>query len=383
MLPPKPVKNSRFSLRRVRALVIKESRQIIYDPSSILISVFLPMLLLFLYGFGVSLDLNHLKIGLVLEDTSPDAQSFAKSITDSRFFNVKLARDRRELMQDLMEDKIRGIIVVPSYFSQFRLRPDTIAPIQVIADGSVPNTASFVLNYTTGAWSNWLTQEHISHNLKGLPYVRVQPRYWYNEQLESRNFLVPGSLAIIMTLIGTLLTALVIAREWERGTMEALMSTPVTITEILAGKLIPYFALGMMSMAVCVLGSIFIYHVPLRGSLFAIFLVTSCFLTSALGLGLFISTITKNQFTASQAAVTAAFLPAYMLSGFIFEISSMPYIIQAITYIVPARYFVESLLTIFLVGDIWSLILTSIVPMLLFGAFFFFLNSKIMVKRLD
>lgn len=232
----------RDRFRRVKALIIKEFYQIIRDPSSILISVVLPLILMFIYGFGVSLDLNHLRIGLVLEDTAPDAQSFAKSLTDSRFFEVKVGRDRREFYDDIIKGTLRGMVVVPSYFSAFRYRPSTVAPIQVIGDGSEPNTANFVLNYVQASFQNWLQQESISNNLQGLPLVNIQPRYWYNEQLESRNFLIPGSLAITMTLIGTLLTALVVSREWERGTMESLMSTPVGIYELLIGKLIPYLS---------------------------------------------------------------------------------------------------------------------------------------------
>jgi ABC-2 type transport system permease protein len=375
--------NSKGSLRRIKALIVKEFIQIIYDPSSILICIFLPLLLLFLYGYGVSLDLDHLHIGLVLEDHSPDAQSFAKSMTDSRYFEVKIARDRRELLPDLMEGSIRGIVVIPSYFSNFRLRQDKTAPIQVIADGSEPNTANFVQNYVAQTWSNWLQQEKISNDLHGLPRIDLQTRFWYNEELESRNFLIPGSLAIIMTLIGTLLTALVIAREWERGTMEALMSTPVTIVEILIGKLVPYFILGMVSMGLCVYGSILIYHVPFRGSGWLLAFVTACFLTTALGLGLLISTLARNQLAASQAALVAAFLPAYILSGFIFEIGSMPLPIRLITYIVPARYFVKSLLTIFLVGNVWEVIIFSTLPMLGIGALLFFIVSRKLVKRLD
>jgi ABC-2 type transport system permease protein len=370
-------------LRRIKALVIKESIQIFYDPSSILISVFLPMLLLFLYGFGVSLDLDHVRIGLVLEDTAPDAQSFAESITNSRYFNTKITRDRRELMEDLMASRIRGIVVIPSYFSTFRNRQNEIAPIQIITDGSEPNTATFVQNYAAQAWGNWLVQERLTNKLRGLPLINAQPRIWYNEKLLSRNFLVPGSLAIIMSLIGTLLTALVIAREWERGTMEALMSTPVTIREILLGKLIPYFVLGMVSMALCVAGAVFIYHIPLRGSWWLLAFVTACFLVTALGVGLLISTISRNQFAASQAALIGAFLPAYMLSGFIFEISSMPYIIQLVTYLMPARYFVTCLLTIFLVGDVWPLIWRNVLPMIIIGLFLFIWTSLITVKRLD
>ncbi|KAF3362531.1 Inner membrane transport permease YbhS [Chlamydiales bacterium STE3] len=379
----KTIQDKSNRLRKLKALMIKEFYQIVRDPSSILISFVLPLILMFLYGFGVSLDMNHLKIGLVLEDTSPDALSFAKAIMDSRFFDVKIARHRQEFDEAITKGAIRGLVVVPQYFSAFRKRPPNMAPIQVIADGSEPNTASFVQNYVQGAWAAWLEQERISNNLKGLPLVSLQPRFWYNEQLESRNFLIPGSLAIIMTLIGTLLTALVVAREWERGTMEALMSTPISIADLLLGKLIPYFVLGMISMTMCVIWAVVIYQVPLRGSWLLLAFVSGVFLFSALGLGLLISTIARNQFVAAQAAMVAAFLPGFILSGFIFEILSMPLPIQWITYIIPARYFVSSLQTLFLVGNVWSLILYNIVPMFVVGMLFFMITVKKTVKRLD
>lgn len=369
--------------RRLRALIRKEFYQIIRDPSSILISVILPIILLIIYGFGVSLDINHLQIGLVLEDTSPDAISLARSFMDSRYFDVTVVRHRQEIYPEIVKGKIRGIVIIPSYFSSFRNQPSQIAPIQVIADGSETNTANFVQNYVQGAWANWLQQEKISEGLKGLPLVNVQTRFWYNEELESRNFLIPGSLAIIMTLIGTLLTSLVIAREWERGTMEALLSTPVTRGEIIVGKFIPYFLLAMISMTICVSCSVFVYHLPFRGTVLSLLLVVSAFLLSALGVGLLISTLTRNQFLASQIAVVVGFMPAFMLSGFIFEISSMPTYIRIWTYIIPARYFVSSLLTIFLVGDQWELILENIIFMLIFGAILFLIIFRKTHKRLD
>lgn len=370
-------------LRRVKALVIKESFQIVRDPSTILISVVLPLLLLFLYGFGVSLDLNHLRIGLVLEETSPDAMSFAQSMLDSRYFDVKIARDRRELTDDLTRGNIRGIVVVPSYFSSFRNRPSTIAPIQVIADGGEPNTANFVQYYVQGAFQKWLQQEKISNDLRGLPLVTIQPRFWYNEQLESRFFLLSGSLAIIMTLIGTLLTSLVVSREWERGTMEALMSTTIGRTELVIGKVIPYFVLGMVSMAICVTVSVWGYGLPLRGSWWLLAIVSAAFLFCALGFGLFVSTSCRSQLIASQISITAGFLPAYILSGFLFEISSMPAWIQALTYIIPAKYFVQCLQALFLVGNVWGLILYNLIPMLVIGLFLFILTARKTVKRLD
>lgn len=369
--------------RRIRALFVKEALQIVRDPSSILISVVLPLFLLFIYGYGVSLDLNHLRIGLVLGDTAPDAISFANSLYDSRYFEVKTVRDRRELTYDLEKGAIRGFITIPAYFSQFRNRPATIAPIQVIGDGSEPNTANFVQYYALGAYQNWLNQEKLSSGLKGLPLVSAQTRFWYNEQLESRNFLLPGSLAIIMTLIGTLLTALVVSREWERGTMEALMSTPISKWELISGKLIPYFILGMISMTLCFVVTVYGFGVPFRGSIWLLTLVSAVFLFGALALGFMISTVARNQVVAYQISIVTGFLPAYILSGFLFEIASMPWIIQLLTYLMPARYFVQCLLTLFLVGNVWSLIFINMVPMLAVGLVFFLIAARKTVKRLD
>lgn len=371
------------SFRRTRALVIKEFYQIVRDPSSLLVSIVLPLILLFLYGFGVSLDFDHLRIGLVLEDTSPDAQSFAKALTDSRFFDVKIGHHRHEFNDAIVSGDVRGFVVVPSYFTAFRYRQDNIAPIQVIADGSETNTANFVENYVSGAFQNWLQQESISSHLRGLPLVNVESRFWYNEELESRNFLIPGSIAIIMTLVGTLLTALVVAREWERGTMEALMSTPVTNTEIIVAKMIPYFILGMLSMTMCVVIATLFYNVPLRGSLLVLGFVSAVFLFPALGLGLLISVLSRNQVVASQLSIVTGFLPAYMLSGFLFEITSMPAYVQAITYLTPARYFVSCLQTLFLVGNIWNLIVYNVFFILLLGMFVFIILARNTAKRLD
>jgi len=372
-----------FSWRRLKALLIKESYQIFRDPSSIMISIFLPLLLLFLYGYGVSLDLDHLRIGLVMEDTAPDARSLAQSFTDSTYFDVKVVRDRRELRRDIEAGKVRGFVVIPSYFSDFRRRQATVAPIQAIADGSETNTANFFQYYVQGAFANWLTQEAISNDLRGLPRINIEPRVWYNEQLESRYFLLTGSLAIIMTLIGTLLTALVVSKEWERGTMEALISTPLKTSEIIAGKVVPYFFLALVSMIICVFVTVFIFGVPFRASLLVLLLSTSSFLFSALGLGLMISSLSKSQALSYQLAAVTAFFPSFILSGFLFEIFSMPKWIQYLTYIIPSRYFVQSLQTLFLVGNIWPLLISNIIPMLLIGVIFFTIAKIKTVKRLE
>lgn len=373
----------RFSFQRLQGLVNKEFTQMFRDPSSLLIGIGLPLLLMFIYGFGVSLDMLNLKIGLVLEDTAPDVQSFTQSLTSSPYFDVKIVRDRRELTDDILSGAIRGFAVIPSYFTTFQKQASKQASIQIIADGSETNTANFVQNYIRGAWQTWQQQQRLQYAKKEVPVVNISARFWYNEQLESRNFLIPGSIAIIMALIGTLLTALVISREWERGTMEALMSTPVHIAEILIGKLIPYFVLGMAAMSMSTGIAIFFYHVPFQGSFLLLTLVSAVFLITALESGLLISTLARNQFAASQAAIITAFMPAFMLSGFIFEIHSMPLFIQGVTYLIPARYFVSSLQTLFLVGNIWPLILFNLMAMSLFGCFMFIIIAKKTIKRLD
>ncbi len=369
--------------RRFRALIIKETIQVVRDPSSWLIAVVLPLILLFLFGYGVSLDANKITLGLVLQDTSPEAQSLAAAFSDSRFFDTRIARTRQNFETELIAGHIRGIIVIPQDFSAKLKRRDAQAPIQVIADGAQPNTSAFIQNYARGVWQNWLQQRALEKGVTFHQAVTLEPRYWFNEELKSRNFLVPGSVAIIMTLIGTLLTALVIAREWERGTMEAIMATPVGKIELLAGKIIPYFVIGMFSMLVCTLVAVFLFGVPLHGSYFALSVVSAVFLCPALGQGYLISALTKNQFVASQLALMSAFLPAMMLSGFIFEINSMPLVIQDITLILPARYFVSSLQTLFLAGDIWPLLLRDIAALLGLGAVFFALAIRFTHKRLD
>ncbi len=373
----------RAQLRRLKALFGKEFRQVVRDPSSILIAFVLPAILLFLFGYAVSLDVTHIKVGLVAEDSSPEIHSFIVSFTNSRYFDARIAGDRRIFEPDLALGRIRAIIVVPSDFSRQSTREGTSAPIQIVTDGSEPNTANLVGGYVQGVLLGWLNEQSLDKGVIFRPPIEIQPRLWFNPELESRNFLVPGSMATIMAIIGTLLTALVIAREWERGTMEALMATPVRITELLIGKFVPYFVLGMGSMAVCVFMAIFVFGVPFRGSLFLLGLVTAVFLFDALGLGLLISTVARTQFVASQAALIVSFLPAFILSGFIFDITSMPLPIRMLTHALPPRYFVSCLQTLFLAGNIWAVLWPNVLAMVGFGVLCFVVISRKSVKRLD
>jgi ABC-2 type transport system permease protein len=382
MPDPKPGRaQSAGSLRRLAALLGKESIQIVRDPSSILIAFVLPLILLFLFGYGVSLDANIVRIGIAVETPSAPAQSLAAAFRASRFFDVRQAQDRRELTPLMVAGDIRGIVVIPATFSREALRDPSTARIQVLTDGSEPNTAKFVENYAQGVWQGWVAERLPSH-VKG-QRIALEPRFWFNPELRSRYFLVPGCIAIVMTLVGTLLTALVVAREWERGTMEAMMATPISTTELIIGKLLPYFVLGLCAMALCTAIGVFLFGVPLRGSFLALLAISAAFLVPALGQGLLISSATKNQFVASQAALLSGFLPAFLLSGFVFEISSMPTVIQAFTYIVPARYLIPSLQTVFLAGNIWPLFLTNIAAMFGIGAVFLVLTMRTTRKSLE
>ncbi|MCL2776544.1 MAG: ABC transporter permease [Polyangiaceae bacterium] len=366
--------------RRLATLVRKETWQILRDPSSILIAFVLPLILLFLFGFAVSLDANKTRVGLVVESKTPMTEDLAASFRASRYFSVADAYDRRSFEQDLVLGRIRGIIVITPTFvrdSVGRFGPQ----IQLIVDGSDPNTANFVQNYVQSTVSNWAAQRSTELATPS-PAIRIEPRFWFNQELTSRDFLVPGAIAIVMTLVGTLLTSLVIAREWERGTMEAVMATPVTAAELLAGKIFPYFVLGMASMTLCVLVAVLLFRVPFRGSIFSLYLLSAAFLIPALGQGLLISAATKNQFLASQLALITGFLPSFLLSGFLFEIRSMPLPIQWLTTILPARHLIPSLLTVFLAGDLWPMFLRSIAFMLTVGAILFALAARNVSKRI-
>jgi ABC-2 type transport system permease protein len=367
------------------ALILKEARQIVRDPSSVLIAFVLPLILLFLFGYGVSLDASRTRIGVVLEAPTPAARELAAAFRASRYFEARVGTDRRAFEHDLVLGRLRGIVIIPATFVRDQHRRAPGAGLQVIVDGSEPNTASLVLGYTQGGVATWAgvrASEIGVPRVAALAPVSVQQRFWFNPELSSRFFLVPGSIAIVMALTGTLLTSLVVAREWERGTMEAMMATPASATELLLGKLIPYFLLGLTSMTLCVLTAVWLFDIPFRGSVLALYAICSAFLLPALGQGLLISAGTKNQFLASQLALLSAFLPTFLLSGFLFEINSMPRVIQWITVIVPARYLIPSLTTLFLAGDLWPLFWRNISVLLVFGAVFLTLAARTTKKRI-
>ncbi|MBG0789133.1 MAG: ABC transporter permease [Desulfovibrionaceae bacterium] len=376
-------KKTGFSLRRACALCLKEMRQILRDPTSLLISIVLPVGLLFIFGFGISLDTNRLSMGIVMEDHGAEAIRFAAAAGGSPYINPVFADTVDEVKDDLKLARLRGVIVIPEDFTAKVLAGRGNATIQVLSDGSEPNTANFVYAYAHGLFESWLADRADALGMSMEGPVTLEPRYWFNPTTISRNYLIPGSISVVMTIIGALLTSLVVAREWERGTMEALLATPVTKTELMLSKALPYYVLAMVATTICVLIAIFIMDVPFRGSIPALLLTSTLFLCSSLGLGLLLSTLTRNQFNAAFAALNAAFLPSILLSGLIFEIASMPVVIQAVTYLIPARYFVKILQTLFQAGDLGAILLPNMVFLVLSATFWFGLTAAKTRRRLD
>jgi ABC-2 type transport system permease protein len=371
------------SWRRLRALCIKETKQIIRDPSSWLIALVIPLMLLFIFGYGINLDSSRLRIGLLLEQSSPQARELIYSFQDSPYIALTVSDNRHELMDKLQAGQLRGLVVIPVDFARRMQRSGDQAPLQLITDGSEPNTAQFVQNYVNGVWLIW--QQHLAQD-RGTDSnspIDVRQRYWFNPAAISQHFIIPGALTIIMTVIGAILTSLVMAREWERGTMEALLSTQITRTELLLSKLLPYYVLGMVALALCWIVAVLLMGVPYRGSLLILFAVSSLFLISTLGMGLLISTVTRNQFNAAMIALNAAFLPAVMLSGFIFQIDSMPAVVRAVTYIIPARYFVSTLQSLFLAGNVAPVLLVNVAFLVVSAILFIGLTAWKTRRRLD
>jgi ABC-2 type transport system permease protein len=342
--------------RRVWALVRKESLQVFRDPSSIAIGIVLPVILILLFGYGLSLDVKNVPIALVLETPSPDASELAAGFRLSPYFEARLMTSMPLAQELLLEREVDGIVRVPQDFARRLSRGDAV--VELVVHGTDANHARIIESYAQGAVAQFGARR-ASEGKAGGSGVVIESRLWFNEAYDSHYFLVPGLVVLVMTLVGALLTALVVSREWERGTLEALFVTPVRPSEILLGKTIPYFALGMVGLVLCLLSARFLFHVPFRGSLPVLAGASMLYLLVALGIGLLISSLVKNQLVASQITLLSTFMPATLLSGFLFDLRSMPAAVRAITYILPARYFVALLQTVFLAGTVWEVILPN------------------------
>lgn len=344
-------------LMRMRGFLKKEMLQIRRDPSSIALALVMPVVLLFLFGYGVSLDAENVPVAIVAPNGGTEARNLTQRFALSRYFEPIYAPTIQEGEYLLRSHAVDAIVHLQDDFESRLDRGD--APVQLILNGVDSNRARLIQGYANGVVNTWAGIRAARRGYPARPGVVIEQRIWFNAAVRSTNFLVPGLLTLVMTLIGVLLTALVIAREWERGTMEAILATPLRPREFLLGKLLPYYGLGMGGLALSVVLGVMLFDVPFRGSLLALILTGSLFMLASLGLGLFLSATLKVQFIAAQAGILAGFLPAFFLSGLLFDLYSTPKVIQTISYIVPARYFVSISQTLFLAGDVWSVLLPN------------------------
>ena len=341
--------------RRIWAVARKEFLHVLRDPRSLGMAVAIPVLMLVLFGYALTLDVDRVPLVVWDQSATPASRRLVSRFDGSRYFSrVGDVDNYRALERAIDTRRALAALVVPTDFAR-RIEAGRPAPVQLILDGSDSNTATIALGYAEASvegFAREIVLERVRRVGASLPPgpLDVRLRVWFNEELESKNYIIPGLIAVIMMVIAALLTSLTVAREWERGTMEQLISTPVKGPELIVGKLAPYFVIGMVDVLLAVLMGEFLFDVPLRGDVALLFAVSAMFLVGALSMGILISTVMKNQLLASQVAMVATFLPAFLLSGFMFAIANMPLPIQWITYVIPARYFVALLKGIYLKG---------------------------------
>ncbi len=356
-------------MKILAALIKKEFYQIFRDPSSIIIAFILPLISILIYMYGINLDSVRVTMGIKNDDANPEVQTLIKSFGHSKYINSIIFDNESDLTNAIVRSKLKGALIIPNDFST-RLSKGQSAEVLVVTDGTEVNTANYVQSYSMSILNQWLNTSKYAHLVKR-QIVMPEMRVWYNQDLNSHYFILPGSIAITMTLIGILLTALVVAREWERGTMEALLSTSVRKIDIVLGKYIPYFLLGMMSVAFNVFLCVAVFKVPFRGSYTVLFSVSGLFLFTLLGIGLLISSKLKNQFLASQISLGIGFLPALLLSGLMFPINSMPKVFQILTMILPPRYFMTFIESEFMAGTVWEVVIINSVFLVVLGTLLF------------
>lgn len=376
-----------MSITRFLAVAKKEIVQVLRDSRSLVIVLIMPVVLVLLFGYGVNLDLKHLPVCVYDRDGSQQSQDLLKRFQASDYFEiVRLVNNYRDLARAIDDGHAKMAIVIPWDFSQ-RLHNGRPAQVQALVDATDDNTANVLIGYSQAVVQGYSSDVQLEWvrdrgQFAKPASLKVETRTWYNEELESSAFIVPGVLALVMSVIGAFLTSLTIAREWERGTMEQLISTPVTSLEILLGKLVPYFAIGMIDVIVCALLALYWFHVPFRGSFLTLLISSAMFMIVVLSMGFFISVIAKSQLAASQIALLATFLPAFLLSGFLFAIEQMPIVLQWITRILPARYYVSVLKKIFLKGSPAALLYADLIPLAVFTILLVLLATRSFQKRL-
>lgn len=373
---------------RFAAIVRKEVIQISRDLPSLLIIVTMPVLLMLAFGYGVRFDIQHIPVYVFDREGSQQSQNFLKHFQASEYFNIVRTVDNYPaLIRALDAGDCRLAIVIPADFSE-QLKTGGPVSVQALMDATDNNTANVSISYSEAVVQNYNREIQLDW-LRGHGQTEFQPpltvdtRTWFNEDLESTANIVPGVIAIIMAVIGSFLTSLTIAREWERGTMEQLISTPITPLELMVGKLVPYFVIGLLDTALCAVIAIWWFDVPFRGQWSVFFLSCTLFLTVVLSMGYFVSVAAKSQLAASQVALISTFLPAFLLSGFIYPIDQMPPVIQVITHLIPARYFMTIIRDVFLKGTSLPLILNDLIALAIFALLLTILATRAFHKKLS
>ena len=370
----------KINLRRTAAIARKESIQILRDTRSLLIVVSMPVMLMLLMGYGISLDQKRVPVCFFDRDPSQESRDLLNRFRSSEYFGfVTAAPTYHAMISAIDRGRCSLGLVIPNDFAE-RMREGGDVAVEGIVDGTDDNTANLVFTYAESVIADFSQSVQLNYLERAgrkseIGALAIEPRVWFNESLESRNFIVPGVVALVMAVIGAFLASLTIAREWERGTMEQLISTPVKPFEVTLGKLLPYFAVGMGDTAICILIAAFWFKVPMRGSWMALILASMMFLLTVLMLGFWISAATKSQLLASQFSLLATLLPSFLLSGFGFPIAQTPAVVRAMSYLVPARYYVLLLKNIFLKG---AGIASEWQPLLALGLFAVFISIMAM-----
>ncbi len=377
-----------MSIRRLFAVARKEVLHILRDTRSLGIVVIMPVTLMLLFGYGVNLDLKKIPIYVYDQDGSQQSQDLLKRFQASEYFHVvRAVNNNADIAHALDSGEARMGLVIPWDFSR-RLNQGGPVNVQALVDATDNNTANVLIGYTQAVIQGYSGEVQLAwlqahgKSIQPVP-LSVQTRTWYNEDLESSSFIIPGVLALVMSVIGAFLTSLTIAREWERGSMEQLISTPLTAMEIMLGKLAPYFVLGMIDVGVCVMLAVGWFHVPFRGSYMTLATCSALFLIVVLSLGFLISVVAKTQLAASQISLIITFLPAFLLSGFLFAIEQMPVALQWITRIFPARYYVTILKKIFLKGTPAAMLGADLLPLAAFAVLLTLVATRSFHKRLE
>ena len=371
--------------RRLISLTRKEFRQLMRDRSNLMIGIGLPIVLILIFGFGLSLDVKQASVAIALEDRSPQSREIIGAIAHSPYMTAVPAQSLAEATAMMDRHEVDAMVVVQSDFS--RNLAAGHAQLQLITQGGDPSRALIIEGYVQGAIATWAQKQSDRAGRAGAAGdgsgVVVVDRMWFNAANDSKWYLVPGLIVLIMTVVGTFLTALVMAREWERGTLEALFVTPVRPVEILVAKIIPYFCVGMLGLVLCLGAARLLYNVPLHGSLLILILASMIYMFVSLGIGLLISAMTKSQFLASQLAILASFLPAMMLSGFVFDLRNVPVAVQIVGQMLPATYFMELTKSLFLAGNQWPLIAKNCAILFAYAVVVLGAARMVTRKRLD